>query len=205
VTDDPWRKPDRNESPPPPAPPPVYGSPPAYGPQPGYAPPPGPPPAYGPAPGSPGFNPYAAPPPQRSIKRLVLIVSIVALLALGGCGVGIYYIFRNVGKNADTVNAFLRNVRDQRFGAAYGQLCPAARAAQSAGTFVQDLTSAAARGHGVTSFDINSVNTTSTNGVTTRTAGGAVRFADGANRTITFTLGKSGSRLCVFSGYQLLT
>src|ERR1700745_2149790 len=105
-SDDPWRKPDPGSSFPPPAgpaQPPGYGPVPGYGPPPGYAPPP---------PGYPGFNPYAAPPPQRSgIARLVWILSILGILLLGGCGVAVFFLVQSVSRNADAVNNFLRDVR----------------------------------------------------------------------------------------------
>lgn len=209
MTDDPWRKPARNLPPPPPpgyGPSPGYGPAQPYGPPAGYGPPPtyGPP-GYAPPPGYPPFNPYQAPLPQRGgIRRLVWILCSVGVLLLGGCGVGIFYLVKTVGKNADEVNAFLRNVRDKRFDIAYTRLCPAEQAAQSSTEFADALQAAAARNHRVTSFDIKSVNTTSTNGFTTRTAGGNVTFEDGQTRFITFGLDKPGGHLCISSGYELL-
>lgn len=197
MTDDPWRKPDPNVPPPPPG----YGPPPGYAPPPGY----GTAPAYGPRPG-PGFNPYQAPLPKRGgFTRLLWILCTVGLLVLGGCGVGIYYLAHTLSRNADAANSFLRDVRDQRFEAAYGRLCPAQRAAEPSTVFVSALQAAVARNHRVTSFDIVSVNTTPSNGVTERTAGASVRFGDGDNLTSTFRLEKSGSKICISSGYQLLS
>jgi hypothetical protein len=212
VTDDPWRKPTPDTPNPPHQPPPVYGPPPGYGPSQPYGPPApsGLPPSHGqpgagPPPGYPPFDPYRGPLPQRgSITRLVWILCTAGVLVLGGCGVGIYYLVKTVGKNADEVNAFLRNVRDRQFDLAYTHLCPVEQGAEAQSQFVKSLRSAAALDHPVTSFDITSVHTNATNGVTTRTAGGNVTFQDGQTRFVTFDLGKSGGHLCISSGYRQL-
>ena len=211
------------------APPPGYGPQPGYGPPPpGYAPPPpgyGPPqgyapPGYGPPQGyapagyagpygpPPPFdpnNPYAAPPARRSIRRLVWTLSISGLLLLGGCGVAGYFLFDTlVRQNVDAVNAFLGDVRDQKFDSAFDRLCRSEQAAETRAGFKQPLQDAVARDHRVTSFDINSSETTSTNGVTLRRADGSVSFSDGRNVEVTFRLRKESGHLCISSGYVLL-
>lgn len=129
----------------------------------------------------------------------------MGVLLLGGCGVAVAFFVTSVSKNADTVNNFLRDVRDRRFDSAYSRLCPDVRQGETSSAFAQDLEAAANRGHGVRSFDITTVRTSSVNGFTTRTAGGSVRFANGDGQVITFGLEKNGSGLCVASGYQLLS
>jgi hypothetical protein len=232
VADDPWKKPDPNAPPPPPAQgPPAWSPPPGYGPPPpgynppppGYGPPPpgygppggyyGPPPGYGPGYGPPVYaqpganydpnNPYGGPLPKRGgAKKLVLILGTVGLLVLGGCGIGIYFLVDNLSKNADRVNAFLADVRDSQFDSAYDQLCPGIQASQLRSEFVRTLQEAADRGHAVISYDINSVNTTSGTGGSSRTAGGSVNFTDGQSRFISFDLGKSDGKLCISYGYE---
>jgi hypothetical protein len=200
VTEDPWRKPDPHA----PAPPPAQGPPPGYFPPPGYAPP-----AYGQPYGPPGapayaYNPYQAPLPKRDgFKRLLWILCTVGVLVLGGCGVGIFFLAKSVTKNADEANAFLRDVRDQQFSAAYQRLCPGPAIPEA--QFTGDLQAAASRGHAVTSFDITTSNTSVVSGVgTTRTAGGTVTFNGGVSAPIEFSLGQDSGHLCVESGYATL-
>jgi hypothetical protein len=198
MTEDPWRRPDPDRPPPQYAPPP-YGAPPQYAPPPGYG--------YGPPP---GYAPYAPPgyyqplPKRGGLKRLIWLLSVLGVLVLGGCATGIYFLVGALSKNADAVNAFLKDVRDQRFSAAYDRLCPSAQAAQPRAEFTDGLHSAAADGRGVSSYDITSSKTQTTNGSTERTAGGDVTFGDGRTRDITFSLGKSNGTLCINGGYDLL-
>ncbi len=208
MADDPWRKPDPDPqvfppsgaAPPPYRPPNPYGPPPVYGPPPTYGVPP-----YGP-PGSLPYNPYQAPLPKRGgVGRLLWVLCTLGVLVLGGCGVGIYFLATSVTKNADEVNSFLRDVRDQRFTAAYQHLCPGIRAGVAATQFTGALQAAAARGHGVSSFDITSSNTSvSTGSGSTRTASGTVTFNGGVSTPVTFALDKSGGSLCILTGYSAL-
>ena len=214
MTDDPWRKPDpKPPAPPPPAsvPPPDYPPPPGYGPPAGHGQAPGYPPPYAPLPyGSPGgpaynpYNPYQAPLPKRGgIKRLVWILCTVGVLVLGGCGVGIYFLAKSVTKNADAANAFLRDVRDQQFSAAYQRLCPGQATTEA--QFTGALQAASSRAHAVTSFDITNSNTSVVSGGgTTRTASGNVTFTGGETGPIVFSLGQNDGHLCIESGYATL-
>jgi hypothetical protein len=206
VTDDPWRKPDPSAPVTAPAYAPVtssyptapdyYGTPPVPG-QYAYAPP-----------AALAYNPYQAPLPKRGgYKRLLWILGSVGVLVLGGCGVGIFFAAKSVTKNIGATNAFLRDVRDQQFAAAYGRLCPSEQAAGTAAQFAAGLQAAVADGHGVTSYDITSANTTENfgdGGGTSRTASGTVTFANGQTEHLTFALYESGGRLCVLSGVQPL-
>lgn len=200
MTDDPWRKPDPPPAVPPPPPPyPTYPGPPPYGPPNAYQTPYGPPP-YG------QYNPYNAPLPQPGgIGRLLWILCGAGLLLLGGCGVGIYFLAHSLTKNADEVNAFLRNVRDQQFSAAYQHLCPFEREGTSQAEFTTALQSASARGHALTSFDITSSNTSTISGIgTRRTASGDATFRDGTSRPVGFELDKQSGHLCILSGFAAL-
>jgi hypothetical protein len=185
-----------------------YAMPPGYPPPPVYAPPGYGPPVYAPPGGYGGYdpnNPYGAPLPKRGgIKRLVWILSTVGVLVLGGCGVGIYFVATNLTKNADEVNAFLRNVRDHRYDLAYQRLCPTAREGLSSSEFDANLQAAVDRSHAVVSFDILNVNTSSGTGGSSRTAGGEVFFSDGRSVFVDFVLSKSDGQLCVLSGFQSL-
>jgi hypothetical protein len=214
-TDDPWRKPDPAASNP-------YATPPAQAPSPPYVPPPGVPAAYAPPqgqvptptngqppygpPGSHPYNPYYAPLPKPGgWKRLLWILGTVGVLVLGGCGVGIYFLVSTATANADEVNAFLSDVRDQQFTAAYQHLCPSVRAGLPPGNFATALTAAVLRGHGLLSYDITSSNTSVVSGTgTVRTAGGAVTFRDGSSRSVAFTLEKPSGHLCISSGFEAL-
>jgi hypothetical protein len=204
VTDDPWRKPDPPQSVPPPQPPypqyPQYPGAAPYGPPNAYPAQYDPPPygQYNPN------NPYQAPLPKRGgIGRLLWILCTAGILVLGGCGVGIYFLAHSLTKNADEVNAFLRNVRDQQFSAAYQHLCPSVGTSETA--LVTALQSAASRGHEVTSFDITSSNTSKVSGAgTLRSAAGEVTFADHTTREVAFTLDKPSGHLCISSGFTSL-
>ena len=191
---DPWAppgsrgKPAAGDSP---GPPPQYG-------QPQY----GPPPQYGYAPyGPPGYN---QPLPKRGgYKTLFWILGTVGVLVLGGCGVGIFFAARTVTENADTVNAFLKDVRDQRYAAAYDRICPSRRGAVTESAFTSQQRQAVSDGRALTSYDITSSSTNNTNGVTTRTAAGNLSFADGRSYYAAFSLRREDGRLCITTGFDL--
>jgi hypothetical protein len=125
------------------------------------------------------------------------------VLVLGGCGVGVYFLAKSVTKNADAANAFLRDVRDQQFSAAYQRLCPGSAIPEA--QFTADLQAAATRGHAVTSFDITNSNTSVVNGLgTTRTASGTVTYTGGVSAPIEFSLAQNDGQLCIESGYATL-
>jgi hypothetical protein len=207
---DPWRKPDPGQPPvqPPPqyAPAPQYGPPPQYGyPGSGSAPQYAPAPQYGPPPqyGYPPYGPpgYQQPLPKRGgIKKLVWFLVIVGTLVLGGCGVGIYFLVGFATQNADAVNAYLADVKAQRYDAAYDRLCSSVRSSEPRASFVESQREAVSSGRGLTSYDITSSETNSTNGVTSRTASGDASFADGSSRDVFFTLRKENGKLCIASG-----
>ena len=193
---DPWaapgnrREPQAGRDPAPSGPPPPQYGPPQYGPPPqyGYAP-------YGP----PGYH---QPLPQRgSNKTLFWILGTVGVLVLGGCGVGIFYAARTVTENADVVNAYLKDVKAQRYAAAYDRICPSSRTSESAYTAQQRRM--VADGRALTSYDITSSSTDNTNGFTTRTAAGDLSFADGRRFYAAFSLRREDGRLCITTGYDL--
>jgi hypothetical protein len=199
VADDPWRKPDPPDpyAPPPKAPP--YTVPPAYAP-PGYAPAP----HYGQPPYNPyyAYNPYQGPLPQRGgYGRLLWILCTLGILVLGGCGVGIYFLAKQATQNADAVNAFLRNVRNQRFAEAYGRLCPSVQSGLSRSDFTAALQKAAFLRDGVESFDITSSSTSIGHD---RTASGRVTLVSGGSVFVTFHLQKTSGHLCILDGFTAL-
>jgi hypothetical protein len=153
-------------------------------------------------------NPYQAPLPKRGgYRRLFWILGTVGLLVLGGCGVGIYFAVNSVSKDIHAANAFLSDVRSHQFTAAYQRLCSSEQSRGSAAEFAADLQSAAARGHGVTRYNINSANTSENFGSdgssgTSRTASGTVTFASGDTEQVTLGLRDAGNHLCVSSGYE---
>jgi hypothetical protein len=150
-------------------------------------------------------NPYQSPLPKRGgYKRLLWILGTVGVLVLGGCGVGIWFVANSVTKNTDATNAFLGDVRDQNFTAAYQRLCPGVRATVTAAQFTGEFSAAAEGGNGVTSFDItaSSSETSGTNLGPVSTATGRVNFAGRESRIVTFALQKSGAGLCVAFGFE---
>lgn len=154
------------------------------------------------------YVPYRAPLPKRGgYKRLLLILGTVGLLVLGGCGVGIYFAASSVSKDIHAANVFLGDVHNKQFAAAYQRLCPSEQHRGTETQFAGLLQTAAARGHGVSRFDIKSASTTENFGSdsgTTRTAGGTVTFTSGDSAHVTFDLGSSGGQLCISSGYEVL-
>ncbi len=126
----------------------------------------------------------------------------LVLVLAATCGIGGYALYRSQLKvNADAVNAYLGAMRDQNYSAAYDKLCANDRAQGTSAEYGQAAMAARADGRGVRSFDITSVNTNSSNGVTGRTAGGTVTFTNGTTVTRTFGLGKENGTLCIDSGY----
>lgn len=188
---------------------PGYGQP-GYG-QPGYGQP-GQPGQQGPQQpyGQPGYGqPYAPgfppPPRRRNGRKILFIVLGVLLVLLATCGIGGYALFRGTIKaNADAANEFLGAMRDQDYGAAYDKLCSNDRAQGTREEFGEAARSAREDGRGVQDFDIDSVNTNNTNGVTTRTAGGRLTYTNGTSNPVTFTLGKENDELCIDTGYAPL-
>ena len=174
MTDDPWKKPDPNAPKPPPPPPqyppqqyprqyPPHRSTPRLWAASGLRPPPG----YGP-PG--GYAPRRLRrrsttrtiPTARRCRSAEASSGWSGFCRRSGCwcsaaaGSASTSSPTTLTKNADEVNAFLRNVRDHQFTTAYDQLCPGVRRVDRAESdFASHLQAAVDRGHGVTSFDIN--------------------------------------------------
>ncbi|HEX4019420.1 MAG TPA: hypothetical protein VHX15_21985 [Frankiaceae bacterium] len=211
MTDDPWRQADASASVPraafgadggyfaSPAQPPAAV--PQYAPElPAYK-------AYSPANAYQNYAPNQAPLPKRGgYRRLFWILGTVGVLVLGGCGVGIFFAVNSVGKDIHAANAFLSDVRHSQFTAAYQRLCSSEQARGTADQFAADLQAAAARGHGVTGYNINSGNTTENFGSggssTSHSAGGTVNFASGESERVTLVLQDAHGQLCVLSGYE---
>jgi hypothetical protein len=185
-----------------------YGQP---GGQPGQYGPPGQQPPYAQQPygqnpyGQPGFGggpgPYGPPPQRRNGRKILFIVLGVVFLLLAGCGALIFTVYRGTKANADTVNTYLGAMRDQNYDAAYNKLCAADRAQGTSAEYAEAARGARDAGRGVAGFDIKDVNTNSTNGVTTRTAGGTVTYTNGSKVNSTFGLGKENGELCIDTGY----
>jgi hypothetical protein len=180
-------------------PPPGYG-PPGYGP-PGYGPPGYGPPGYGP----PGYG-YGAPPPRRRNGRKILFIVLgVVFLLVAGCVGGVYALYRSQLKvNADKVNEFLGDMKNQNYPAAYDQLCANGRAQGSVTEYSDAAKAARDANRGVQSYSIKAVRTNNSNGVVIRTAGGTVTLTNGSVLNKTFSLNKENGKLCVDTGYAEL-
>jgi hypothetical protein len=163
--------------PPPESYPPPEGYQPPYNPiqpgqpeQPAYPPPP---PGYGGAPAGYGVPPtgYSAPPPKKSntLRTVLIVVGIVAVLCCGGLIGGGFWLASTV-KNAigpaqDAAVAFVQDLERDDAGSAYGKLCPATRSRFDREGFVAGV-SAQPR---IVRHEVTGVNVNSNNGVTTAT------------------------------------
>ena len=176
--------------------PPGYG-PPGYGP-PGYGPPGyGPPPAYGPpAYGPPGYGPPGYGPPAQPTRRshtlrnVLIIVGVLAVLCCGGAITGGVYLFKGVLANIkpaeDAANAFIIDLESNNYGGAYDLLCASTRASYPAASFVRVATAQPQiSSHRITGAFVNTVN-----GRTSATVTALLRQASGASTTHIFILVK---------------
>jgi flagellar basal body-associated protein FliL len=141
------------------------------------------PPASTPSPDEPAMSPPAtAPPPyvpqppkQNSNwwKILIAIGAVVAVLCcIGAVGLGIwgYNKVKDVaGPAQDTVNAYLDDVQDGNYGAAYDRLCAGAKKQLTAQQFAQAQSMVPKiTKHEITGFNVNTVNGKSTATVNVR-------------------------------------
>jgi hypothetical protein len=126
----------------------------------------------------------------------------VVLVLLAACGIGGFALYKSQLKvNADAVNDYLGDMRDQNYDAAYNKLCANDRAQGTPAEYAAAAQQARSAGRGVAKFNIKDVNTHSSNGVTTRTAGGTITYTNGSTVSRTFGLGKENGQLCIDTGY----
>ncbi|HEX4019422.1 MAG TPA: hypothetical protein VHX15_21995 [Frankiaceae bacterium] len=154
------------------------------------------------------YDPDLAPPPDpRGDRRVMTILGVLTVVLIAGLGLGFYARGHASPKEIGAANAFLRDVRDHQFTAAYGRLCPSTQATTSEAKFTGPLQKAVAKGHGVSTFDIVSANTSQhvlTGSGSANVAQGTVFFADGKNTVVTILLSKPEG-FCVLSGFDTLS
>jgi hypothetical protein len=153
------------------------------------------------------YDPELAPPPDpQGDRRLLWIVGVLTVLLLAGMGLALYVRSHSAGKEKNAANAFVSDVRDHRFGAAYARLCPGKQAKISQPKFTASVQNAAAHGHGVRSFHFLSGNSsqhvTSGSG-TAHVAQGTVVFTNGQSAVLTLLLDAS-HEMCVLDADQNL-
>ena len=146
------------------------------------------------------YDPELAPPPDpRGDRRIMWILGVLTVVLLAGLGLAEYLRSHSSTQQKNAAKAFLTDVQKRDFAAAYGQLCTAAQAKIPAATFAGKLQSAAARGRGVSSFDVVSGNSSQhvMGGGSADVAQADVRLANGQKAVATLLLVRSGGRLCV--------
>jgi hypothetical protein len=150
------------------------------------------------------YDPELAPPPDpRGDRRVMWILGVLTVVLIAGMGLALFVRSHASSTQKKTVNAFLSDVRDHRYAAAYARLCPSEQADIAAPAFASALQGAAGRGHGLRSYD----------GVSARSSqlvdGGPgtapvvqadARLTDGQSTVVTLVLGSSGGHQCVMSG-----
>jgi hypothetical protein len=152
------------------------------------------------------YDPDLAPPADpRGDRRVMWIIGVLTLALIAGVGLAYYVRSHSSGTQKNTANAFLGDVHDRRFAAAYARLCPAERAKIVPTKFASSLRSAAAHGRGIRSYDIVSARSGQLIDRGAHTApvvqAEAVRD-DGQSTVITLVLDSSQGQQCVLSGEQ---
>ena len=149
-------------------------------------------------------DPALAPPPDpQGDRRVMWILGVLTLALVAGMGLALYVRSHASSTQKHTANAFLGDVRDRQFPAAYARLCPSEQAKIPAATFASALQRAAGRGHGLSSYDIVSARSSQLiNGgpATAPVVQADAKRADGQSTVITLVLGSSGGQQCVMSG-----
>jgi hypothetical protein len=150
------------------------------------------------------YDPELAPPPDpRGDRRVMWILGVLTVVLVAGLGLALYLRSHSSSTQKNTANAFLRDVRDRQFTAAYARLCPIEQAKIAATTFASSLQEAAGRGRGLRSYDIVSARSSQLTGGGSGTAPvvqAEARVADGQSTVLTLVLGSSGGQQCVLSG-----
>jgi hypothetical protein len=145
------------------------------------------------------YDPELAPPPDpRGDRRIMWILGVLTVALLAGLGLAEYLRSHSSPQQKNAAKAYLTDLQKHDFTAAYGRLCPAAQAKTPAAAFATKLQNAAARGRGVSSFDVVSGNSSQhVTGGSADVAQADVRLANGQKAVATLLLITSGGRLCV--------
>jgi hypothetical protein len=127
------------------------------------------------------------------------ILGVLTVALLAGLGLAVYVRSHSSAKQKDAAKAFLTDVQKRDFAAAYGQFCPGEQSKISAATFTAKLQSAAARGHGIGTFDVLSGDSSQqvAGGGSADIAQADVKLSNGQSAVVTLLLSKSAGRVCV--------
>lgn len=120
------------------------------------------------------------------VTRILLLSVAVGLVVAGATLLIVQIAFRNglTAAASRQVSAWLHDVKDAKYSQAYDRLC--AGVGPSREQFVNSLSQASLRGHGVKSYSI--YNTFTKESLTLSTAVGTVTFADGTTKSISYDL-----------------
>jgi hypothetical protein len=146
------------------------------------------------------YDPELAPPPDpRGDRRIMWILGVLTVALLAGLGLAEYLRSHSSTSQKNAAKAYLTDVQKRDFTAAYGRFCPTEKAKVSAATFTAKLQSAAARGRGLSSFDVVSGNSSQhvPGGGSADVAQADVKLSNGQSAVVTLLLSKSGGGLCV--------
>jgi len=140
-----------------------------------------------------GPPPYATSPPKR--RRwlwLILAVPLLGLLGIGGCTA---LLVRSLSGPLDATNAFVANLDEGDFDAAYSSLCQASRDSVPADRWTAEIETAL--GGEITDYRFTETSISSVNGRSTATVTGTIEV-DGFGRSVSYGLVEEGSvwRVC---------
>ncbi|HEX4433134.1 MAG TPA: hypothetical protein VHZ96_27935 [Frankiaceae bacterium] len=150
------------------------------------------------------YDPELAPAPDpQGDRRVMRILAVLTVVLIAGLGLAIYVRSHASSTQKNTVNAFLGDVRDRQYTAAYARLCPGEQASLSATAFASSLQAAVRQGHGLNSFTFVSGRSSQLikgGPASAPVAQADARLTNGQSTVITLVLGSSGGQQCVVSG-----
>ncbi|WP_462187655.1 MULTISPECIES: hypothetical protein [unclassified Frankia] len=148
-------------------------------------------------PGWPGGPP--APRRSRAARWLIPLVLVLALLA-GAGGTGLFLFFRSANGPADAVRAYLTEVSDSRYEAAYARLCPSVQERRPASEFAIIMRALDDVQGGIASFAVRGVQIhRSVGSPTVREVQVDVRRGSASASHETYQVGKESGSYCLLA------
>ncbi|WP_134350920.1 hypothetical protein [Frankia sp. B2] len=158
-------------------------------------PPPVPPISWG-GPGWPGGPPA----PRRSRARWLIPLVLVLALLTGAGGTGLFLLLRSTDGPANAVRAYLMEVRDSRYEAAYVRLCPSVQERRPASEFAIIMRALDDVQGGIASFAVRRVQIhRSVGSPTVREVQVDVRRGSAAASHETYQVGKESGSYCLLT------